>query len=357
MAKSSAVISTPAFPRQPVATIPANLAGTVTGIGSLPFTSTRQAIRMISEHCAETPFWPQLPRLSESESIIGQGVGIVADMLEPRQNGYGYQVKSGRIDAVVEALHSSSGQLTTANAVGFGVFEEAMRSQTFESASAIKGQIEGPITLATYLFYRGRAFLADASLFAAVAFHISQVVCWQIERLKVFGKQVLIFVDEPALCLDDAVSNGICQERRLNALSAIFDDVRARGAFSGLHCCAAHPFSRMCLAKPDVVSFDAHGGLERFFEDQRALDFVENGGWVAYGLIPTSRDLSAINPASIFSRWLLAASMAGDPQQLAQRAMITATCGLGLLEPSSVTKSFDLAHNVARLMRRVSGTN
>ena len=84
----------------------------------------------------------------------------------------------------------------------------------FGSALAIKGQIEGPITLATYLFYRDRAFLSDASLFAAMVFHIAQIGCWQIDRLKAFGLPVLIFVDEPALCLDEAVSNSISQERR-----------------------------------------------------------------------------------------------------------------------------------------------
>jgi hypothetical protein len=45
----------------------------------------------------EVPFWPQLPRLSEWESVIGQGLDIVADLLEPRNEGYGYQIKEGRI--------------------------------------------------------------------------------------------------------------------------------------------------------------------------------------------------------------------------------------------------------------------
>ena len=353
---SSGVV--PAFTQKPASrpakSVPSNLAGSVTGIGSLPFTSGCEATQAIAEYCPELPFWPQLPRLSEQESVIGQGLDILMDLVEPRSNGYGYQVKDGRIDAVIDALHNSSGRLTSANATGFAAFEEAMKTGAFRSALGVKGQIEGPVTLASYLFYRGRAFLADTSLFAALAFHVSQIVCWQIERLKAFGRPVLMFIDEPALCLDTAVSNGISQDQRLNALFAIFEDVRARGAFSGLHCCAARPFERMCLAKPDILSFDAHQELERFFADPHARHFLQSGGWVAYGIIPTSPRLGAVDPASLFSRWLMAASLAGEPQELAQRALITATCGLGLLDTASAVESFHVARATGKLVKKLA---
>ena len=70
---------------------------------------------------------------------------------------------------MVEMLHRSSGELTPANAAGFGAFEKALSAGLFSSALAVKGQIEGPITLAAYLFHKGRPFLADSALFAAIA--------------------------------------------------------------------------------------------------------------------------------------------------------------------------------------------
>src|SRR5271168_3607894 len=86
-------------------------AGAVTGIGSLPLTSVASAIQSVAEFSPEVPFWPQLPQLSLSESAIGQGLGCLANLIEPRNEGYGYQVKAGQIDAVLEALHGSSGEL------------------------------------------------------------------------------------------------------------------------------------------------------------------------------------------------------------------------------------------------------
>lgn len=333
---------------------PFDPAGAITGIGSLPVTSTASAIQSVAEFSPEVPFWPQLPKLSDRESIIGQGLGVVADLIEPRSEGYGYQVKDGQIDSVIAMLHRSNGELSAANAAGFRVFEEALSAGRFKSAIAVKGQIEGPITLSAYLFYKGRPFLSDSALFAAVAFHISQILCWQIDRLSSSGLPVLLFVDEPALCLE-APANAVSDEERLSALAATLNDARARGAYAGLHCCAARPFERMFRAKPDILSFDAHEGLELFFADSHTLDFVNQGGTVAYGLVPTKQHLNAIDAASIFIRWLEAASRAGDPQNLAQRSMITATCGLGLLEMSSVVDSFHVAHGVSTLVRSLVG--
>jgi hypothetical protein len=317
--------------------------------------SMTSAIQSVAEFSPEIPFWPQLPQLSERESVIGQGLAILADLVQPREEGYGYEVKQGRIDSVLDLLHRSSGELTSANAAGFGAFEEALSSGLFKSAIAVKGQIEGPITLSAYLFYQGRPFLSDASLFAAVAFHVSQIICWQIDRLKSAGLPVLLFVDEPALCLEAPAANAVPEEQRLSALSVALDDARIRGAFAGLHCCAARPIWRMCRAKPDILSFDAHAGLELFFADPDALDFVHNGGLVAYGMVPTWSRLDSTDSAGIFTRWLKAASLAGDPQELAQGAMITATCGLGLLDASAVAESFSLARGVSRLIGSLAG--
>jgi hypothetical protein len=139
-------------------------AGAVTGIGSLPLTSTTSALRSVAELSPEVPFWPQLPQLSERESIVGQGLGIVENLIEPRNQGYGYQIKEGQLDSVLEILHRCSGELTPPNAAGFGACEEALSSGLFSSAVAVKGQIERPITLSAYLFHLIRSLAGPPEL-------------------------------------------------------------------------------------------------------------------------------------------------------------------------------------------------
>src|ERR1700758_4349728 len=161
----------------------------------------------------------------------------------------------------------------------------------FGPCLAVKGHIEVPIPLSAYLFHKGRPFLSDPALFSSLAIHVSQLVCWQIDRLRAFGVPVVLFVDEPALSLEVPGLTEVSEAQRLSALGAIFDDARARGAYIGLHCCAAHPFDRMLRTMPDILSFDAHEELEAFLAHPQSIDFVNQGGTVAYGLIPTKPDL------------------------------------------------------------------
>lgn len=334
-----------------------NPAGAVTGIGSLPLKSEREAIQAIVESSPEVPFWPQLPQLSEREIVIKQALGLIRSLIEPRSRGYGFQVKEGAIDSVIEILHNSDGALTEESAAGFFAFEDAIMSGLFGYPLAIKGHIEGPITLSAYLFYKERPFLSDPQLFSSVAFHVSQLVCWQVERLRSAGVPVMLFVDEPALCLEVPSSAAVSEAQRLSALAAIFDDARKRRAYAGLHCCAARPFERMFRTRPDILSFDAHEGLEAFLSHPESVDFVYREGIVAYGLIPNKQDLDAMDSAHIFIRWLEAVARRGDPQRFAQRAMITATCGLGLLDRASMYRSFAVARGVSRLVRSLAGVS
>jgi hypothetical protein len=333
--------------------VPLLPAGATTGIGSLPFTNIAKALAAVVTLSREVPFWPQLPRLSSRESIIGQGLSALHGLILPRASGYGYDVRSGRLDAVLETLRGGNGELTSANAAGFFAFEEACAQALFSSADAIKGQVEGPITLATYLFHNNRPFLSDPALFSALTVHISQAACWQVERLARFGKPVLIFVDEPALCID--LNGSVSEDSRLNGLTNVFAAVRNSGAAVGLHCCAARPFDRMCEANPDVISFDAHQYLEAFLDHESVRHFLREGGCAAYGLIPTWRSLDSVDPNALFQRWRKAAvSGQGDERQLARQSMVTATCGLGLVDEVCVAASFNLASRVGGLLRALA---
>src|SRR5712671_7488058 len=79
--------------KSPTGRMPFVAAGAVTGIGSLPLTSVTSAVRAVAEFSPEVPFWPQLPQLSQQESIVGQGLAIVEDLIEPRNEGYGYRCR------------------------------------------------------------------------------------------------------------------------------------------------------------------------------------------------------------------------------------------------------------------------
>lgn len=326
--------------------------GRVTGIGSLPGTDPRAAVRFVAEASPAVPFWPQLPQRCEREGVIEQGLVGIEDLLERRWAAYGYKVKSGRLGELEARLQTGDPRLDEDHAAGFFAFEKALAVGDFRRAVAVKGQVEGPITLAFYLLDRGRPLVHDVGFLDACARHVANLALWQIERLRPAGLPVLLFLDEPALCLAKAA--GVAENHFASLLRDLLTTLRGAGAVAGLHCCAGVPFPLMLQANPDILSFDAHAGLERFCANRSARAFMRDGGQVAFGLVPTRSRLDGLTAESLFFRWLHAVREAGDVRQLARHSLVTATCGLGLLDYTAARAAFDIARRLACLLERIA---
>jgi hypothetical protein len=311
-----------------------NLGGAVLGIGSLPHTDPGAAVRFVAEYCPEIPFWPQLPQRSAQDDLLLQMLAPVADLLEVLATGR-IEVAPERIATLRRRLYSVSARLDETHASGFFAFEQALFAGDFADARLLKGQLYGPLTLARCLYANGCPLYKLPGIYAALTDYLCRLARWQVTRLRHFGKPVLLVVDEPALALEAMNSEALKYVRQV--LQAIHE----AGASSGIHCCsAAHPATLAELA-PDLISFDAHVGLELYLHHAAIQQFVAGGNWLAFGLIPTLLDLSQLAIDDLYARWV-GAAIAGDYDldQLAARSLISATCGLGLLNERSASQSF-----------------
>jgi hypothetical protein len=70
--------------------------------------------------------------------------------------------------------------------VGLVEFENALKAGAFRSARALKGQVEGPITLAAYVFDGDRPFVIEDDYLQAVTAHIGRLAQAQIRMLRQF---------------------------------------------------------------------------------------------------------------------------------------------------------------------------
>lgn len=327
----------------------------ITGIGSLPLTDVQVALRLVAQLCPEVPFWPQLPQLSKHEYMIEQTLGPRSNLLVPRSAEYGYRVRSGLLQPFLQELHTCSASLDERYAAGFFAFEQAVAAGLFPRARALKCQLVGPITLASMLFNEECVFLLDQEHQAAVSDYVTRLALWQAQRLQQASLPVICFLDEPCLALLNHAPFQAVAEQAVRALHDVVISLQAAGVLVGIHCCAGlTSFRTMCQAAPDIISFDAYQDLETFCTDQDARAFLDAGGLVAFGLVPTSSNLSSLDPALLFTRWLLACKDIGDLSQLASHSMITATCGPGLLSPAQAVSSFRFAQRVADLVQKIT---
>jgi hypothetical protein len=323
------------------------LPGAVTGIGSLPGVVIQHALNLIAEFCPELPFWPQLPQRAPQEGMVEQALYPFAHLLRQHAQGYGYDVQS--LADMLHYLDAGEAMLHSSCAAGFFAFDAALADGAFPHARACKGQVIGPITLAAQLFHAGKSLLEQPTILTSIGRYIRRLAGWQVERLRCHNKPMLLFLDEPCLTMVPLDSDA------LQVLQQTIEAVRAMGVLVGLHSCAtperAVHAAAMSRVQPDILSFDAHHGLELFCADPDAQTFWRNGGYVAFGLVPTWNNLQAGDANALFQRWLAAAREVGDPGELAQRSLVTASCGLGLLDEAAARQSFVLAREVGELLR------
>ncbi len=320
--------------------------GSVTGIGSLPHTDPVAAVAFVAQYSPELPFWPQLPNYAPEEYMLLQMLTPVLDLVTQQSPAH-IDVEPGQLTTLCHRLRSAEATFAPRTAVGFYTFERACMDGLFPQARMLKGQISGPLTISRCLFANGRSLFHSLDFMADLTDYLCRLVTWQIERLQRFGKPVMIFVDEPVLALEPVDSPV------MPFLRQVIQTIRTAGAMAGIHCCALGSPHSLLAADPDILSFDAHHGLDTFLHDPQMPGFVNAGGWLAFGLVPTLADLDNLAPEDSFARWVGTAIAANyDLDRLAAQSLVTATCGLGLLSVETAQRAFLHSQTLTHKLRQ-----
>jgi len=222
--------------------------------------------------------------------------------------------------------------------------------------SALKGQITGPITLATSITDQdGRSAYYDSRLREVVVKTLSLKAKWQIHQLRKFGFPVIIFIDEPSLAAyGSSAFLGISEDDVKTDLQEIIERIHAEGGIAGLHCCENTDWGLLMRTDIDILSFDAYSFFDRVVLYANDLgNFLNRGKVLAWGLIPTGNpeDIRAETATSLAERWKhYVKELTGfgiDPQSVLRQSLLTPSCGTGSLTPA-------LSQQVMKLLREVS---
>lgn len=322
--------------------------GRVTGIGSLPHLDADEAIDFVARFCPDIPFWPQLPQLSPAEELIPQMLSPLLDLVEGHSPAR-LEIRPGGFNDFRRALHEVSiAGFREDSATGFFAFEDACRANLFAGAIALKGQIIGPFTLGWCLSHNGIPLATLPDVYGELVTYLCHLASWQIGQLKQFGKPVILFIDEPMLALRSTACYLVEGIKRLT------ESICADGAYAGIHCCATPAPVSICSLQPNIISFDAHAGLEALLSQPETRSFIESNGCLAFGLVPTWSSLDSFSPTETFIRWIMAVSEMGSIQTMAEQSLITASCGLGLLRVEAAQASFLKAAELSQLIRKVA---
>jgi methionine synthase II (cobalamin-independent) len=223
----------------------------------------------------------------------------------------------------------------------------------------IKGQSTGPITFSASISdTTGNPLLFNPELLEAMVRGLAVKALWQVRRLEDIGQRVIFFLDEPYLSGYGSAFTPVGREAVVENLRFVVDYLKERtNCLVGIHCCGNTDWPMILEAGPHIVNFDAFEYLDLFLLYPKEIRrFIESGGTIAWGIVPTS---DAANTESVESlRARLAAGIERlaewgiDPRLTAERSILTTSCGMGTMTPAAAETALSLLSQLSKDMRK-----
>jgi len=320
---------------------------TTTGIGSLPHTDPKEACKLVLD-TFDIPFWPQLPKLSFHESMIPQfSEGM--PLIKSDEQGERMWVEKSRLDDLIGFYETYSEDwrsvISEDYAKGLYTFIRLLGDREF---NAIKGQVTGPLTFTLGLKdSEGRPIYFDEELREISLMLLKAKIRWQMETLRPYAENIVLFIDEPILsALGSTSYMGVESEEALRLLKGTANTIRHAGGISGIHCCGNADWSMVIKIGTDIISFDAYGYIETIsIYPAEFTEFLKRGGYLAWGIVPTTELIRDENTDSIRKRFheglgMLSKSIPAD--LLRSRILLTPSCGTGSRSIEETLKVYQL---------------
>lgn len=318
-----------------------------TGIGSLPYRDPEEACNLVLR-TFDIPFWPQLPRLSFLEWMIPQyseGMPFVQVDKDTETIVINRNV-SDELERFYESCKDACRiAISDDYARGLHAFLRRIRGRHFES---IKGQVTGPLTFTLGLKDReGRLVYFDEELREISLMLLQAKTRWQIDQLRPYADNVLIFLDEPIFsAIGSSTYLGVSRDETLRLLAEMTGTITDARGIPGIHCCANADWTLAMESGAKVISFDAYGYFENLAMYHNEIKvFLEKGGYLAWGIIPTTDAIEKETPESITDKFLsrLESLSVYIPKELLLSHMIlTPSCGTGSRSIEETIKIFQL---------------
>ncbi|HKT03618.1 MAG TPA: methionine synthase [Rugosimonospora sp.] len=300
--------------------------GAATGVGSLPGTDIREAVRTVLGELPDLPHLPELPARGPGADMLGRSAGLLVDLPVDLYVGrWRLAAHPGRDARRTADLWERDLDTLTAAASGY--------------AGPLKVQCAGPWTLVAGLDLPiGGRVLRDpgavreltASLGEGLARHLAELA------RRVPGAELLLQLDEPAL--PAVLAGQVPTESGFSMLPAVELDraeqalrqvIEAAGTPVVVHCCAPDaPLGLLRAAGAAGLSLD----LELVKDLDPLGEALDAGAWLFAGAVPTAGVEPASKPAA--ARVLDVWRQLGFPvARLADQVVVTPACGLAGATP------------------------
>jgi len=334
---------------------------TATTVGSFPHKDPEAACDLVLKNFPEIPVWPQLPATALQEQMeiqYSEGLPcVVIDEYKERM----YIDTAGDPTAELERFYENfladnldHFAISPEFSRGIHCMEKRLAAMNRSRIEYIKMQVTGPVSFGlSTVDEEKRAIYYNEMFLDVIVKCIAMKARWQLHKFRPFCPRLICFIDEPILsAFGSSTYVSVKREDVVAHIGEVVETIHAEGALAGIHCCGNTEWTIPIDAGVDIISFDAYdyGETIALYADRIRI-FLQNGGILAWGIVPTSEKIEKLQTADLadkFNSLLESLESKGIGRRLIlENALITASCGTGSVP-------VDRAKRVAEETRLVS---
>ncbi len=336
-----------------------------TAIGSMPHADPDTACEIILNSIPEIPIWPQLPNTNFREEMeIQYSEGIPCVVLDEEKKRMYFETDKD-VTADFEVFYENyiaenleHFKITNEFSRGIYAMEKKLTKNALPSLQYFKSHVTGPITVGLGRVDENKRAIYYNDLFRDVIVKGTEMKArWLLNKFKFLGCGQICFIDEPILSgFGSSTYVSLNRADVVEHLNAVIQAVHKEDAIAGIHCCGNTEWTILIDAGADVISFDAYDYADTIaYYPVQVKSFLEKGGVLAWGIVPTSEKINEETADSLVKKWESGVNNLArrgiDPNLIREKSLITPSCGTGSLPVDLSEKIFEHLSEVSRIIR------
>jgi hypothetical protein len=323
-------------------------------MGIMPHSDIERALEVALS--LDIPFWPQLPKVNYFEDMYVQALenfpGVRIDSVQQRIH-FNLPLFYEELPSYFE---KADDPYTFRLTKGFSLVYHRFLERDLSHYSAIRGQMISPISLGLKIVDENLKPIIYHDEVREVLFDfIQKKVNQQYQELREKNHNAFVWVDDPGLALIFNALSGYTEFQARTDLDRFLEGLEGP---KGVHLCAKPDWDFLLKSKIEILSFDSFNCGVVFVNYPSLKDFVDRGGIISWGIVPTYTELleqetidSLVERLETFWEDL---SRRGVDQKklLGQSLLAPATCNL--LNPDkekTVEKAFEVLKELSGKIR------
>ena len=322
-----------------------------TAMGILPHEDVDEALRLALS--LDIPFWPQLPRVSFFEDMYVQALerfpGVALDEAAGRCH-----IDTRRFYDELDTFFAHEddlGRFTLSDS--HSMVYRRFLGRDLSRYIAVHGQVISPVSLALKIVdENGKPIVYNDDIRTVAFSFIQKRVNAQYRELAARNEHAFVWIDDPGLEFIFNAMSGYDHIKARDELHEFYEGVEGP---RGLHLCGNPDWDFLLSLNIEIISLNAYGFGDIFVNYDGVKNFIEGGGTISWGIVPTYEEEFAKEDAGTMAdrletMWKPLTGRGMALSEIAARSMLApATCNL--LNPDRT----ETVERAFRLLGELSG--